>query len=100
MDNVQDKTIETVLHTSYVLVAGADVGERRVVERSLHSVMPGAVIDWAQTAEKAQALILQHKGDPYELVLCNYELEGSVDLWTQIGGAVKKFMFFNTDIIH
>lgn len=100
MGNDQDKTIETFLHAAHVLVAGAGLEQRRLVERSLYSIMPGAVIDWATTTENAVSLILQNMGDPYELVLCNYELEGSEDLRTQLDGAVQAFMFFNMETIH
>lgn len=83
-----------------VLIVEDDLSFKPFWESVLSTSGFKLAMDWATSKEEAERLIRHRfrKDDPYDLVISDIWLEGEgtgIDLWNQLGEAVKNFVFIS-----
>lgn len=90
---VRGKLFETEMTKKHVLIVDDESNGRKFWENLLYSMLPGVSIDWATSIPVAEKMIKGLKGNPYDLVISSFWLEGAESFYRRLHRKVRNFIF-------
>jgi DNA-binding response OmpR family regulator len=90
---LRGKVFEAEVTKKHVLIIDDDRNAKTFWKHLLLSTLPGVTIDWATSAAAGEKMIKSLKGDPYDLVISSFWLEGAIQLWKRMHRTVRNYIF-------
>jgi DNA-binding NtrC family response regulator len=91
--NDYGKKFETEMPKKHILIIDDDQNGKIFWESLLLSTLPGSTCHWATSVPEAETKIKNLKGDPYDLVISSFWLEGAASLYRRWGRKLRNFIF-------